>query len=137
MSFPNIPDINADINIDRADVVNSLLASIAFEELGLAHVINAEAEKIQFVIGTLPGQTPSEPLTINNLLNINKSVDQILRTVIKNQMLLQFKLEDLLEMPPAPEPLITVHFNTATVTATFEGETVTDSDSAYYYTIQQ
>jgi len=132
MSFPNIPDINASISINRNDVVNLLLALIAFEELGLAHVINAEAEKIQFVLGTLPGQSPSEPPTIDNLMRVDRSVDQILRTVIKNQMLLQFKLEDLLEIPE-----VTVHRDTATVTATFEGVTLTDSDSAYYYTEKQ
>lgn len=133
MSFPNIPQITPAISVSEEQAVNLLLASIAFEELGLAHVINAEAEKIQYVIGTLPGQTPPEPLTEANLLSIDRSVDQILRTVIKNQMLLQFKLEDLL---PLPERLITIYRNTATVTAIFEG-VVSDSDSAYYHTIQQ
>ncbi len=132
MSFPNIPDINATISINRNDVVNLLLASIAFEELGLAHVINAEAEKIQFVLGTLPGQSLSEPPTIDHLMRIDRSVDQILRTVIKNQMLLQFKLDDLIEIPE-----VTVHRDTATVTAAFAGVTVSDSDSAYYYTEKQ
>jgi len=34
VSFPNIPDVNADIKITTEDSVNLLLASIAFEELG-------------------------------------------------------------------------------------------------------
>jgi len=99
MSFPTIPDITPSISINRNDVINLLLASIAFEELGLAHIINAEAEKIQYILGTLPEQTPAEPPTQNDLININKSVNQTLRTVIKNQILLQFKLEDLIENP--------------------------------------
>ena len=91
MSFPNIPDVDASVNISTEDSVNLLLASVAFEELGLAHVINAEAEKIQFVLGTLENQewdriTPS----IEDLLEINRSVDQTLKEVIKTQMLLQF-----------------------------------------------
>ncbi|MDR5658559.1 hypothetical protein RH915_03550 [Serpentinicella sp. ANB-PHB4] len=49
MSFPNIPDVTPEIDIDREDVINLLLASIAFEELGLAHIFNAEAEKIQYI----------------------------------------------------------------------------------------
>ena len=92
MSFPNIPDVDASVDISTEDSVNLLLASIAFEELGLAHIINAEAEKIQFVLGTLERTTP----TIEDLLDINRSVDQTLKEVIKTQMLLQFKLEDVL-----------------------------------------
>lgn len=100
MSFPNIPDVDASIDITREDSVNLLLASVAFEELGLAHIINAEAEKIQYVLGTIEGQTPLEtPPTIDDLLAINRSVGQTLKTVIEKEMLLQFKLEDILAIP--------------------------------------
>ena len=95
MPFPNIPDVDASVDISTEDSVNLLLASIAFEELGLAHIINAEAEKIQFVLGTLEDQERTTP-TIEDLLDINRSVDQTLKEVIKTQMLLQFKLEDVL-----------------------------------------
>ena len=53
MSYPNIPTVDATISITLEEAINLLLASIAFEELGLAHIINAEAEKIQYVLGTL------------------------------------------------------------------------------------
>ena len=97
MSFPNIPDVDASVNISTEDSVNLLLASVAFEELGLAHVINAEAEKIQFVLGTLDEEERSKTTpSIEDLLEINRSVDQTLKEVIKTQMLLQFKLEDVL-----------------------------------------
>ena len=102
MSFPNIPDVDASIGITLNDSLNLLLASVAFEELGLAHIINAEAEKIQYVLGTLEGQTPPEPpATIPDLLRINRSVDRTLRNVIKKEMLLQFELEDILAIPRA------------------------------------
>lgn len=97
MSFPNIPDVTATINIEREGVVNLLLASIAFEELGLAHIINAEAEKIQAVLGTLP-ESDLAATTIDELLTINASVNRTLKTALKTQMLLQFKLEDVLEL---------------------------------------
>ena len=99
MSFPNIPNVTPSINIDRGDVINLLLASIAFEELGLAHIINAEAEKIQFALGTLNGTNlPPSEATLPNLLEVNNSVRKTLKTVLKNEMLLQFKMEDVLAL---------------------------------------
>ena len=53
MSMPNIPNLNPTINIDRNDAVNIILSSIGMEELSLSHLLNAEAEKIQFSLGTL------------------------------------------------------------------------------------
>ena len=98
MSFPNIPDVEANIDITIEDSVNLLLASIAFEELGLAHIINAEAEKIQFVLGTLDCPTLKTAPTIKDLLDIDQSVNRTLRNVIKKEMLLQFKLEDTISI---------------------------------------
>ncbi|MEG0777933.1 MAG: hypothetical protein RRY04_08125 [Oscillospiraceae bacterium] len=107
MSFPNIPNVDAKIDITIDDSKNLLLASIAFEELGLAHIINAEAEKIQYVLGTIEGQPRSEkPATVEDLLKIDHAVEQMLRNVLKNQMLLQFKLEDTLSIPPDPTPKV-------------------------------
>lgn len=118
MSYPNIPDVDATISITLEDLVNLLLASVAFEELGLAHIINAEAEKIQYVLGTLEGQEPlATPPTIDELLEIDRSVDQTLKNVIKSQMLLQFKLEDTLSIS-------TTTTSTTTTTTTTTGEPV-------------
>ncbi|MEN6316953.1 MAG: hypothetical protein ABFD25_22190 [Clostridiaceae bacterium] len=97
MSFPNIPDVHPDIDLDINDIISLLLASIAFEELGLAHIINAEAEKIQSVLGTLCGQTPANP-TVNELIAIDNSVGRALRNVIKKEILLDFKFENILEI---------------------------------------
>lgn len=117
MSYPNIPDVDASIDITVNDDVNLLLASIAFEELGLAHIINAEAEKIQYALGTIEEQTPLDPPpTIDELLEINQSVDTTLRNVIKNQMLLQFKLEDT----------ITISTTTTTTSTTTTTTTTTE-----------
>lgn len=93
MSFPNIPDVTPNISVSREQVINLLLASIAFEELGLAHIINAEAEKVQFVLGAHPA--PS----IQQITEVNRLVERVLRQVIKKEMLLQFKLEDVLLIP--------------------------------------
>lgn len=114
MSYPNIPDVDATISITLEESVNLLLASIAFEELGLSHIINAEAEKIQYVLGTLEDQVPLDPPpTLEDLLEINRSVEQTLRNVLKYQMLLQFKLEDTLS-------ITTTSTTTTTTTTTIE-----------------
>ncbi|MFD3448189.1 hypothetical protein ACFDTO_26710 [Microbacteriaceae bacterium 4G12] len=100
MSFPNVPNVTPTISLTTAQTVPLLLASIAFEELGLAHMINAEAEKLQLVLGTLPGGTKLDPgtVTITNLLDIDTSVQRTLKDIIKKEMLLEFKFENILEL---------------------------------------
>jgi len=100
MSFPTIPQITPTISLNRSQVINLLLASVAFEELGLAHIINAEGEKLQAALGTLPGVSPHvAATTFQGLLSINREVRRTLQTALKSQMLLQFKLEEILEIP--------------------------------------
>ena len=53
MSLPSFPVVNPPI--EREDAVNQILSSIAMEELGLSHILNAEGEKLQYILGTLPG----------------------------------------------------------------------------------
>ena len=115
MSFPNIPNVSPAIDITIEEVMNLLLASIAFEELGLAHIINAEAEKIQYVLGTIPGQTPlPAPPTVGDLLDINRSVEKTLQSVIKTQILLQFKLEETLTISTTTTSTTTTTTTTTT-----------------------
>lgn len=97
MSQANIPNITPEISIDRDDVINLLLISIAFEELGLAHIINAEGEKIQYVLGTLRSSPKALP-DLKDLLKINNSVQSTLETVLKKELLLQTKLKNILEI---------------------------------------
>lgn len=96
MGMPNIPDIKPDIDLCKKDVVNLLMTSIALEEIGLAHIINAEGEKIQAVLEHTP--CPEE------LLKIDKSVQTTLRDIIKKEMLLEFKFDNVLEFANCKEP---------------------------------
>ncbi|WP_379971111.1 hypothetical protein [Ectobacillus sp. sgz5001026] len=101
MSFPNIPSVTPTISLSTKQTIPLLLASIAFEELALAHIMNAEAEKIQFVLGTLPPpKTTFSPATVSitNLIDIDTSVQKTLRDVIKKEMLLEFKFENVLDL---------------------------------------
>lgn len=103
MSMPNIPDIKPDVDISRDDAINVLLSSIGMEELSLAHILNAEAEKIQFSLGTLEGSKKC-PSDMDTILRVNKQSAKTLRDVIKNQMLLSMKLEDIIELLPPLTP---------------------------------
>jgi hypothetical protein len=85
-----------------------LLASMSLEELALAHLINAEAEKTQFVLGTLSPTTVSlspSNVTISNLLTVNASVRRTLQDALKKEMLLEFKFENILDLLASISPV--------------------------------
>jgi len=109
MSFPNIPNITPLISVGTDQTIPLLLASIALEEMALAHIMNAEAEKLQFVLGTLDTDVVGpDTVTLADLLDVNASVQRTLRDVIKKEMLLQFKFEnvlDLIAITPLPGTL--------------------------------
>ncbi|MFQ6341187.1 collagen-like protein, partial [Bacillus sp. AF62] len=67
MSQPNLPDITPDISLTREEAINLLLSSIAMQELGLAHIINAEGEKLQYALGTLATNNLATPPTFDQL----------------------------------------------------------------------
>lgn len=96
MSNPNIPNITPALSLSRADVLNLLFSSIAMEELGLAHIINAEGEKIQFALGTLPGSTPA---TLAEVLQINGNVQAILDTLFRQEIMLDSKMRTAAGIP--------------------------------------
>ncbi len=97
MSQANIPDINPEITITKEDAINLLLMSIALEELGLSHIINAEGEKLQYVLGTLPGVTGPNP-TIEDLLKINDSIRTTLKEIAKTEASLIEKLDSIVAL---------------------------------------
>lgn len=93
MSLPNFPSISPPFT--REDVVNQILASIAMEELGLSHIINAEGEKLQYILGTLPGIS-GPPATVEDVLAANDSVRSLLDTVAQNQLFFKTKMQNAL-----------------------------------------
>ena len=101
MSMPTIPDMNPAIGIDVDDSINMIMSSIAMQEMGLSHIINAEAEKIQYMLGTLGGEhNPNkvEQFSVEEILNVNRSVDRTLKNVLRNQMLLQMNFEESIDL---------------------------------------
>ncbi len=72
--------------IGREQAISDLIESVALEETALAHIINAEGEKIQKAIDCAT--------CCQELIDVNDSVNSTIKNVIKLQMLLQFKLEE-------------------------------------------
>ncbi|MFM9282224.1 hypothetical protein [Paenibacillus jiagnxiensis] len=92
MSQANLPNITPTIDITREDAINLIIASIAMEELGLSHILNAEGEKLQYVLGTLPGVS-APAVTLSDLLAVNDSIRKTLKETTRKDWVLSNKLE--------------------------------------------
>lgn len=101
MSLPSFPTV--DPPIGREDAVNQILSSIAMEELGLSHILNAEGEKLQYILGTLPGLS-GPPATVSDVLAANESVRSMLETAVQNQLFLKAKMQGALTASPMQGP---------------------------------
>ncbi|MCI9114081.1 MAG: hypothetical protein HFF96_07465 [Oscillibacter sp.] len=106
MSMPSFPPNGADLT--REEALTMIIASIAMEELALSHILNAEGEKLQYILGTLPG-TSSCTCTCTctctcpqDVLAVNKSVTALVEAVTQTQILLKNKLAQVLEFCPRP-----------------------------------
>ncbi len=80
--------------VKRKQAITDLIASIALEEAALAHILNAEGEKLQAVIGM-------KSATKEDLLKVNKSVECMVKAITSLEMVLKSKLDvvtcDLIE----------------------------------------
>ena len=105
MSLPTFPQDPS--TLTRDDAINQILSSIAMEELGLSHIINAEGEKLQYVLGTLSGTSgPSGPgATIEDILAVNASVQKTLQSATQNQMFLGDKMANALSASTMQGPM--------------------------------
>jgi hypothetical protein len=92
MSLPVFP--NTDITID--DSISQILSSVAMEELALSHIMNAEGEKLQFFLRTLPGTEGESLPSLDEVLEANESVRDTLSAVSINQMFLFAKASSAL-----------------------------------------
>nr|WP_211484940.1 collagen-like protein [Bacillus velezensis] len=103
VSQPNMPNITPVVTLSRDDTINLLLSSIAMEELGMAHILNAEGEKIQYALGTIPGLT-GPPSSLADILNLNESVRDTLDSLMKQELLLGSKLDSISNIPTLAGP---------------------------------
>ena len=100
MSMPTFP--KNDPPLSREGSLNEIIASIAAEELSLSHILNAEGEKLQYVLGTLPGL--DEAASLDEVLRINQSVKDTVSSIMEQQMMLSAKLGAALKAPAIPGP---------------------------------
>lgn len=100
MSLPTLPPIEPPLS--REGSINEIISSIAAEELSLSHILNAEGEKLQYVLGTLPGLEAAAAL--DEVMQVNQSVQETLSSVMEQQMLLTGKLASAMSAPILPGP---------------------------------
>ena len=129
MSFPNIPDINTNINITFDDAINLLLTSIAMEEISLSKMLDAETEKILYVLENSTDCDGENDYSLQDVIAVNKSVNETIKNMIKLQMLLQFKLENIKEILPCTSTCSTTTASSTTTTTTCTQTTTTKSVS--------
>lgn len=82
---------------DPCQVVNDLIESIALGEAALAHILNAEAEKLQAVIA-MEGITPEQ------LICFNKSVQRVVNSITHLEMIYYSKLALVRDMCDDSDP---------------------------------
>lgn len=72
--------------VTRPQAITDLIESVALEQTGLSHILNAEGEKIQAFVA-MAGVSPEQ------LLLANTSVQHMVNAVSRLEMILQSKLE--------------------------------------------
>lgn len=79
-------------NTTEEEAVTNIITSVALQESALSHILNAEGEKMQEIIGM-------ENITGDQLLCLNKSAELMINVITRLEMILQSKLEIVL--PPS------------------------------------
>jgi hypothetical protein len=96
MSMPQIPKMAH--RPDKNEVIIDLLESIALEEVALSHILNAEAEKVKAFVGNSL-EFPTKPKN-HEIIKFNKSVQDLIETIVMKEWLLLKKLENVMELIP-------------------------------------
>ena len=105
----SMPRITIPESVTEENALANIIASIALEEAALAHIINAEGEKIQRVVGTFTpegatGPLPLEtPATAADMEAINSTVGDMIETISNIEGSLHNKLRTVLAVLEIPE----------------------------------
>lgn len=96
MSMPQVPDLTPLLTLTRDDAINLILVSSGLQELSLAHLLNAEAEKTDFALGLL--KTSPGPVSIEEMCEMSKQTRRMLRDTSRSQMLIGINISEMLEL---------------------------------------
>ena len=91
MSMPRFPDKEEILTRDES--INAILTSIAMEETALSHIINAEGEKIQYVLAR-------KCVDLHEVIAVNDSVACLIGKITDLQFLLKMKMQLAKEFLP-------------------------------------
>ena len=69
----------------RCQAITDIITSVALEQTALSHILNAEGEKLQRIV--------AEADTAEQMLAVNKSVNNMVNSITRLEMLLQGKLQ--------------------------------------------
>lgn len=95
MSQPSIPNITPIISITKKETISLLLSSIAMSELSIAHILNAEAEKMQSFIHYA---NHSHCIKTKDYLRFNNSVSKLMEDVNMEQWLGLNKMDRVISL---------------------------------------
>ena len=84
-----MPEIRSS-NVCRSQAITDILQSIALEEAALAHILNAEGEKLQCAVAM-------ECITAEKLIEVNETVRSTMEAAAKFEQALQAKLAVLFQ----------------------------------------
>ena len=103
MSMPSFPPNGA--NMTREQALTMIIASVAMEESALSRIIDAEGDKLRYILDRC-GVTVDCSGVPEEILEVNRSVTELLDVVAQNQTILRGKLALALsadgECPPDP-----------------------------------
>lgn len=91
----------------RSQAITDIIESVALEQTALSHILNAEGENIQ--------KNVALTTSTQEMLNVNKSVELMVNSVARLEMVLQSKLElfsDCLCPPTTCAPITNVNITT-------------------------
>ncbi len=69
----------------RCQAISDIITSVALEQTALSHILNAEGEKIQKIVAVADN--------VDDMLEVNKSVESMVNTITKLEFILHNKLE--------------------------------------------
>jgi len=96
-------------DVSEENALANIIVSIALEEAALAHIINAEGEKIQRVVGTFTPEGATGPLpllappSVEDMQAINTAVGGMVETISSIERSLHNKLRTVLAVIEVPE----------------------------------